>query len=134
MSIGSTPWLHKNSVAVIKLLRYKKSNFLGSHHKKGGYFTFTVNAFKNTIIKNIILNALCRHQHLQKAILFWIGYDKIYYSSNPTYTYSRIMTSSVRLRMLLIFLHPLYLTCFFLLFCNAFFLCHFCLLISKNFC
>ena len=31
MNIDSTPWLHKNSVAVIKLLRYKKSNFLGSH-------------------------------------------------------------------------------------------------------
>ena len=32
MNIGLTPWLHKNSVAVIKPLRYKKSNFLGSHH------------------------------------------------------------------------------------------------------
>ena len=29
MSIGSTPWLHKNSVAAIKLLRLKSLTFWG---------------------------------------------------------------------------------------------------------
>ena len=80
MSIGSTPWLHKNSVAVIKLLRYKKSNFLGSHqHMKLYTVVFDLDA---NICRNFCFDvSICRMYYpLQTEVLNYFLFYDVYYN------------------------------------------------------